>query len=89
MDPITSAIVVALGKLAEPVVRDSYEAVKKLVARKLGADNPVSDSIQHLERRPDSATRQADVGGSYRFVHALVQDLLADEATSQHGPSAR
>jgi hypothetical protein len=58
MDPITEAVVAALGKLAEPVVRDSYDALKALIIRKFGADADVTKAVATLEARPESSGRQ-------------------------------
>jgi hypothetical protein len=75
MDAITTAIVAALGKLAEPAVKDAYDGLKRLIVRKLTPTHQsVADSIEHLERKPDSETRQAD----------LSQEL-EDAALTAHG----
>ena len=58
MEPITTALIAALGKLAEPAVKDAYEGLKTLIARKLGAKNPVLDAVDSLEKKPDSAGRR-------------------------------
>ena len=34
MEPITTALVAALGKLAEPAVKDAYEGLKALIMKK-------------------------------------------------------
>lgn len=59
MDPITAAIVAALGTLAEPAVKDAYAALKAVIARKFGAQAEVTRAVETLEARPDSAGRRA------------------------------
>jgi hypothetical protein len=62
MDPITSAIVAALAKLAEPAVKDAYDGLKALILRKLKPEHQsVAQSIDHLEKKPEAPTRQADL----------------------------
>jgi hypothetical protein len=58
MDPITDAVVAALGKLAEPVVKDAYEALKTLIIRRFGAHSELTKAVATLEARPDSKARQ-------------------------------
>ena len=55
MDPITTAIVAGIAKLAEPAVRDAYEALKKLLARKFTA---VKEAADALEQTPASQGRR-------------------------------
>jgi hypothetical protein len=62
MEPITTALVAALGKLAEPAVKDAYEALKLLIAKKLGAKHPVIEAVGSLEQKPDSRGRRETLG---------------------------
>jgi hypothetical protein len=55
MDPITSAVLAAIAKLAEPAVKDAYEALKKLLSRKFGG---VKDAVDAVEKAPASKGRQ-------------------------------
>lgn len=57
MDPITTAIVAGLAKLAEPAVKDSYEALKNLIKRKFGSQSKVTAAVEELEAKPDSGNR--------------------------------
>ena len=59
MDQITTAVVAALSQLAEPAVKDAYEAVKALLVRKFGKPSEVVKAVEALEAKPDSAGRQA------------------------------
>lgn len=84
MEPITTALVAALGNLAEPAVRDAYDGLKSLLARKFGARHAVLEAVDQLERKPDSAGRRAtlqeEVGSSQAAgdpdVLAAAQRLL-------------
>lgn len=59
MDPITTAVLEALGKLAEPAVKDAYEGVKSYLVRKFGKPSEVVKAVETLEAKPDSAGRRA------------------------------
>lgn len=59
MDQITTAVLAALGQLAEPAVKDAYEAVKGLLVRKFGKPSDVVKAVEAVEAKPDSAGRQA------------------------------
>ncbi len=58
MDPITTAIVVALGQLGENVISDAYNALKVAIAKKCGVDNNVTEAIEYLEKKPVSTGRK-------------------------------
>ena len=58
MEPITTAIVAALASLAEPAVKDAYQALKSLIVRKLGEGSEVLTAVESLESKPDSAGRR-------------------------------
>jgi hypothetical protein len=59
MDPITTAVLEALGKLAEPAVKDAYEGLKAYLVRKFGKPSEVVKAVETLEAKPDSAGRRA------------------------------
>jgi hypothetical protein len=58
MEPVTTALIAALAKMAEPAVKDAYEGLKALLVKKLGARNAVLDAVGDLEKKPDSAGRR-------------------------------
>jgi hypothetical protein len=62
MDPITTALVAALGNLAEPAVKDAYEGLKNLIKKKLGEKHPVVEAVQNLEQKPGSNGRRETLG---------------------------
>jgi ribosomal protein L9 len=59
MDVIITAIIAALGKLSETVVKDGYEALKSVIRRKFGKDSNLSDAVEKLEKNPTSTGRKA------------------------------
>lgn len=58
MDIIFSAIIAALSKLGDTVVKDGYETLKALVKRKFGQNKDLTDALQKIEEKPDSPGRQ-------------------------------
>jgi hypothetical protein len=58
MDQITQALVSGVAKLAEPAIKDAYDALKRAITRKLGSHGEVTKAIESLEARPDSAGRR-------------------------------
>ncbi len=58
MDPITLAIVNALGKLSENVINDAYQALKAAIAHKCGVDSDLVKAVESLEKKSDSAGRK-------------------------------
>jgi hypothetical protein len=59
MGPITTTLVAALSKLAEPAVREGYEALKGVLKRKFGAGSDVVSAVEKLEQKPGSEGRRA------------------------------
>jgi hypothetical protein len=70
MDAILTAIIVALGKLSETVVKDGYEALKAVIQRKFGKDSDLSDAVEKLEKNPTSSGRK----------ETLKEELVAAKA---------
>ena len=74
MDPITTAIIVAVaagaaksaGEVAQKGIVDAYNGLKGLITRKFGADSDVADAVTKVEQNPQSKARQ---------------DVLAEEVT--------
>ncbi len=58
MDPITLAIVSALSKLGENVIKDAYEALKNAIAHKCGVDADLTKAVEGLEKKPASNGRK-------------------------------
>jgi nucleotide-binding universal stress UspA family protein len=58
MEPVSTAILAALAKLAEPAIKDSYDALKDLIQKKFGAQSKVATAVRDLEERPESDARK-------------------------------
>ncbi|MCM0589386.1 MAG: hypothetical protein HEQ35_10150 [Gloeotrichia echinulata IR180] len=62
MDPITTAIVTAVGTgLVKDVITDSYNALKAALKKKFGDKSDLVDAVEQLEKKPDSEARKATV----------------------------
>ena len=63
MDPLTSAILAVLPALASDViksgVKEAYDALKAVIARKWGAAGPISKAITAVEEDPKSKAQAA------------------------------
>lgn len=57
MDPITLAILAGLAKVSEEAVKDGYQALKAIIARKFGSGSDVAKAIENVEKKPDSSAR--------------------------------
>lgn len=58
MEPVSTAIVAALGMLSEKVVLDAYGGLKSLLVSKFGKDSELVATAEGLEKNPDSAGRR-------------------------------
>lgn len=58
VDPISTAIIAGLAKLAEPAIKDAYEGLKKMIINKFGAHHELIRAVESLEKRPDSSARK-------------------------------
>ena len=91
MEPITTALIAALGKLAEPAVKEAYEGLKALIARKLGTRHAAVEAVGTLEKKPDSTGRREtlneEIAGSAVATDAAIvaaaHNLL--ESVKRHG----
>jgi len=61
MDSITQAVVAAVAGLAQPAVKDAYEALKTALAHKFGAHADLGKAVAALEAQPASPARCAMV----------------------------
>lgn len=59
MDPVTLAIITALGNLSQEVIKDSYMAFKAALQKKYGVKSELLESVNKLEQKPDSKARQS------------------------------
>jgi hypothetical protein len=93
MDPITTAIVTAVGTgLVKDVITDSYNTLKAALKKKFGDKSDLVDAVEQLEKKPDSEARKATVQEEVETAKAndasdvvkLAQDLL-DKIKEQPG----
>ena len=70
MDPITAAVIYAVGKLGHRVINDAYSALKAVLKRKWGADSDLMNAVYQLEKKPESPGRQ----------NTLREEVLATKA---------
>jgi hypothetical protein len=96
MDPISTALVAALGTLTEPIVKDAYDALKSVLIQKFGGKSDVLTAVQQLEQKPDSPGRretlQEELTGANAVSDAeilqLAQALLDTIQAQPGGPQA-
>ncbi len=82
MDPVTAAILAALGsgalkaagKVGEDAVSAAYAGLKALLRRRFGDDHQVVSTVEDAEAHPDSKARQAMV------EEVLQENRAADDA---------
>lgn len=72
MEPISTAIIAGLAKLAEPAIKDAYNALKGVLTRKFGKGHDVVEAMDILEKHPASPGRAA----------TLNEELVKAEANS-------
>ncbi len=58
MEPVSTAIIAALGMLTETVVKDAYEGLKSVLVKKFGGESEIVATAEGLEKNPDSAGRK-------------------------------
>ncbi len=59
MEPITVAVIAALGKISEAAIADGYQALKALLMRKFGEQSDIAVAVEKLEQDPQSQARKA------------------------------
>ena len=92
MDTITTAIVAALANLSKDAIKDSYNALKSALKKKFGEKSELIDTIDRLEKKPDSEGRKATLQEEVENAKVndapqilqLAQDLL-DKLKEQPG----
>jgi hypothetical protein len=70
MDPITLAVVSALGKMSEQAIHDGYQALKAVIVKKFGAEGKLPRSVQELEEEPNSRGRKYTLEEQVAFASA-------------------
>jgi len=104
MDPITAAIVAALSAgaisgltdTAKKVIGDAYDGLKALLKKKFGNQSEVVKSVENLEAKPESPSRQGMLQEEVQAVQAdqdpdlrqaaqaLLEQIKAQPAGEQH-----
>lgn len=80
MDTLIAAIIGALAKLSETVVRDAYGGLKSMLLKKCGAGSPVAGALDELEHEPGSAGRRVLLREKLDAVQADRDDELLTAA---------
>ena len=70
MEPVSTAIIAALGMLTEKVVQDAYSGLKSLLVTKFGKSSELVATAEGLEKNPDSAGRKETLKEEIAAVHA-------------------
>lgn len=58
MEPVSTAMIAALGMLTEKAVLDAYGGLKSLLVKKFGAKSELVATADALEKHPDSGGRR-------------------------------
>ena len=90
MDPITAAILAALGtgalssvsKLGQEAVLDAYDGLKKLIRRRFGDAGEVARAVDDLEAHPDSDARKAVVDETMRTANVAADPDIVSAANA-------
>jgi hypothetical protein len=78
MEPITVAVIAALGKMSEAAIADGYQALKALLKSKFGEQSDIAVAAEKLEQDPQSQARKAVLDEEARKVEASKDDDLRE-----------
>lgn len=81
MDPVTTAIVAAVGKVGETAVGDAYRYLKKLIVAKCGRGSDIETAMEDLEKKPQSKGRRTTLQEEVEDA-ALQDDPAITDAAS-------
>jgi hypothetical protein len=76
MDPITQALATALTKLAEPAVKDAYDALKGALVRRFGPHSDATKAVESMEAKPESEGRRTTVAEEMKSAGAVSDEEL-------------
>lgn len=90
MEPITTSIVAALTAGAatgltdatKKAIADGYSGLKALIGKKVGGHREVTEAIQKLEAKPDSAGRQQTLAEELQEAKIATDPELLSTAQS-------
>jgi len=80
MEPVSTAIIAALGMLTEKVVQDAYSGLKSLLIKKFGNKSELVATADALEKNPDSAGRRETLKEEIAAAHADSDDEVVAAA---------
>ena len=88
MDPITTAIVAALGagavsgltEASKAAIADTYSRLKNLLANKFGGESEVVQAVKELEGKPASSARKELLAEEIAAVHAEQDEEIEAQA---------
>jgi hypothetical protein len=95
MEPISAAIVAGLANLAQPAIKDAYNALKSVLTRKFGKGHDVVEALDTLEKHPTSEGRAATLNEEVvksgvqsdpeilKAVQALIDSIKAQPGTQK------
>ena len=76
MEPVSTAIIAALGMLTEKVVQDAYGGLKSLLIKKFGHKSELVATADALENNPESAGRRETLKEEIAAAHADRDDEI-------------
>jgi len=90
MEPVTTAIIAALTagassgvtEAAKKAISDGYSGLKALISKKLAVHSDVTDAIEKLQAKPESAGRQQTLAEELKATNASADQELLDAAQS-------
>ncbi|VWD07461.1 hypothetical protein BLA50215_03004 [Burkholderia lata] len=90
MDHVSTAIIAALSaaassaipELTKKAIADGYDGLKVLLKKKFGSDSDVVESVEKLERKPDSEGHQRVVAEELSAAGADEDADIIDVATA-------
>lgn len=76
MEPVSTAMIAALGMLTEKVVQDAYAGLKSLLVKKFGNESELVATADALEKHPDSTGRRETLKEEIAAAHADSDDEI-------------
>ncbi|MEE3879352.1 hypothetical protein [Vibrio sp. YYF0003] len=80
MEPLTLAIIAALGKLSQEVISDTYSALKELLTRKFGTSSSLVSAVDELEKQPESKKKQAELDAHVKALNLSQEEEIKQAA---------
>lgn len=80
MEPVSTAIIAALGMLTQKAVSDAYEGLKSVLVKKFGDTSELVATTEGLEKNPDSAGRRETLKEEIAATHADADEEVVAAA---------